>query len=290
MKRLNTKNILFLELENKKPNWWKNIVSENGIYIDIRKDNYIDIYFNGGNIIRELKFNGKKYSGSINYKYLLSENSEYIKYDFSLPKVELAQKRIDLLTFLDFEQKSSKRIKDNISKYYPASSEKGIQAKFVNNTDCFLDTEFAYNYGNTKLRIDLVWIDVANKKIMFVELKTMGDSRLYTNEIYGQLKKYNNFAIKFEIDIVKYYQKVFEIKKKLNILPKGLKLISSLKEFSLEKKPLLLFGDCQQKWINNNAKDINARIDKVAVGAYYFGGTKYNCDVIAKTNRNRHIF
>ena len=290
MKSLNTKNKLFLELESKKPNWWKNIVSENGIYIDIRKDNYIDIYFNGGNIIRELKFNGKKYSGSINYKYLLSEKSEYIKYDFSLPKVELAQKRIDLLTFLDFEQKSFKRIKDNISKYYPASSEKGIQAKFVNNTDCFLDTEFAYNYGNTKLRIDLVWIDVANKKIMFVELKTMGDSRLYTNEIYGQLKKYNNFAIKFEIDIVKYYQKVFEIKKKLNILPKGLKSISSLKDFSLEKKPLLLFGDCQQKWINNIAKDINARIDKVAVGAYYFGGTKYNCDVIAKTNRNRHIF
>ncbi|GJQ60573.1 MAG: hypothetical protein D8M57_16995 [Candidatus Scalindua sp. AMX11] len=290
MKRLNTKNKLFLELETKKPDWWKNIVSEKGVYIDIRKDNYIDIYFNGGNIIRELKFDGKKYSGSINYKYLLSERSEYIKYDFANTKVLLAQKIIDLLSFADFETKSLKRIKDNISKHFPASSEKGIQAKFVNNTDYFLDTEFAYNYKSTKLRIDLVWIDVSNKKIILIELKTMGDSRLYTNEIYGQLKKYNDFAIKFEKDIVQYYQKVFEIKKKLNILPKGLSAISSLKDFVLEKKPLLLFGDCQQKWINNNAKDINARIDKVAVGAYYFGGTKYNCGVISKTNRNRYIF
>ena len=290
MKRLDTKNGLFLELETKQPNWWKNIVSEKGVYIDIRKENYIDIYFNGGNIIRELKFDGKKYLGSINYKYLLSERSEYIKYDFTKPKVLLAQKAIDLLSFANFESKPFKRIKDNISKHYPVSSEKGIQAKFVNDTDYFLDTEFAYNYANIKLRIDLVWIDISNKKITFVELKTMGDSRLYTNEIYNQLKKYNDFAIKFENDIIQYYKKVFEIKKKLYILPKGLKSINSLKGFTLEKKPLLLFGDCEQKWINNNAKDINARIDRVAVGAYYFGGTKYNCDIVPKTKRNRYIF
>jgi len=197
---------------------------------------------------------------------------------------------LDLLSFTDFEHKPFKRIKDNISKHYPVSSEKGIQAKFVNNTDYFLDTEFAYNYANIKLRIDLVWIDIPNNKITFVELKTMGDSRLYTNAIYDQLKKYNDFAIKFEDDIIQYYQKVFEIKKKLDILPKGLKAINSLKDFTLGKKPLLLFGDCQQKWINNNAKDINARIVMVAVGAYYFGGTKYNCNIIPKTNRNRYIF
>lgn len=282
MKRLDTKSGLFLELGTKQPNWWKNIISEKGVYIDI--------YFNGGNIIRELKFDGRKYLGSINYKYLLSEKSEYIKYDFTKPKVLLAQKTIDLLSFADFEHKPFKRIKDNILKHYPVSSEKGIQAKFVNDTDYFLDTEFAYNYANIKLRIDLVWIDISNKKITFVELKTMGDSRLYTNEICNQLKKYNDFAIKFEKDIIQYYQKVFEIKKKLNILPNGLKSINSLKDFTLEKKPLLIFGDCERKWIVNNAKDINARIDKVAVGAYYFGGTKYNCDIISKTNRYRYIF
>lgn len=289
MKRLDAKNKLFLELETKQPKWWENIISEKGVYIDIRKDNYIDVYFNGGNIIRELKFDGKKYSGSINYKYLLSDKSEYIKYSFDNPQI-LSQNNIDLLPFVDFEPKAIKRIKANISKHYSATSEKGIQSKFVNNSSYFIDTEFAYNYSNIKLRIDLVWIDITNSKIIFVELKTMGDSRLYTNEISDQLKKYNDFTTKFEKEIIQYYQKLYDIKKSLNILPKGLKKLSSLKGFTLEKKPLLLFGDCQQKWIDNNAIDINARINKVAVGAYYFGEPKYNCDIITKTKRNCYIF
>lgn len=290
MNRLDEENDLFSKLEQDQPIWWKNIISEKEVYIDIRKDNYIDVYFNGGNIIRELRFDKTKYSGSINYKYLLSDKSEYIKYNFSSPKVELDQKKIDLLQFINFEEEDFKRIKQNISKYYPKKSEKGIQAKFVNKTGCFLDTEFEYQYGNTKLRIDLVWIDIVNKKILFVELKTVGDRRLYTNEIYNQLKKYHDFAINFEEDIVRYYQKVFTIKKKLNILPKDLTSLTSLKDFILEKKPLLLFGDCEQNWIDNNAKDINDKIKKVAVGAYYFGKAEYNCNIITKTNRNRYIF
>lgn len=290
MKRLNIKNQLFVELESNQPKWWKTIVSEDDIYIDIRKDNYIDIYFNGGNIIRELKYNKIKYTGSINYKYLLPSKSEYIKYNFSSPNIELLKNQINLLNISNFEKKEFKRIKDNISKYYPANSEKGIQAKFINKTNCFLDTEFQYKYENIDLRIDLVWIDVENKKIVLVELKTMGDSRLYTNEIYEQLKKYNDFAVKYEKDIEEYYQKVFIIKKNLNILPEGLKNFSCLKDFTLEKKPLLLFGDCQKSWIDNNAKNINDKIKSVAVGSYYFGDAKYNCNLILKTKRNRYIF
>jgi hypothetical protein len=29
---------------------------------------------------------------------------------------------------------------------------------------------------------------------------------------------------------------------------------------------------------------------KTAVGAYYFGGTKFNCDILPETRGNRHIF
>ena len=125
---------------------------------------------------------------------------------------------------------------------------------------------------------------------MFVELKTMGDSRLYTDEIYDQLKKYNDFATKLESDIVEYYKKIFSIKKKLEILPKGLEQISSIDDYTLEKKPLLLFGDCQQKWIDNDAKGINNKIKEVAIGAYYFGKPEYNCDIIPKTYKNKYIF
>lgn len=289
MKKLDVQNKLFLELENNPPVWWKNILSEKDIYVEIRKNNYIDVYFNGGSIIRELKFTRGGYSGSINYKYLLSEKSEYIKYDFTTPKVLLAQEDIKLLSFTDFEPKTLQRIKNNIKNHHSASSEKGIQAKFINKAGYFLDTEFAYNYADIKLRIDLVWIDIPNKKIIFVELKTMGDSRLYTSEIYEQIKKYHDFASDFENEIVEYYQKVFTIKKNLNILPKGLRSINSLGGFTLEKKPLLLFGDCKQEWINQNAQNIDKRIEDVAIGTYYFGGI-YNCDLVPKTKQNRHIY
>ena len=44
MNKLNPQNQLFLKLEKNKPKWWNNLISNKDIYIDIRKDNYIDIY------------------------------------------------------------------------------------------------------------------------------------------------------------------------------------------------------------------------------------------------------
>jgi len=125
---------------------------------------------------------------------------------------------------------------------------------------------------------------------MFVELKTMGDPRLYTDAIVEQLKKYKDFAERYQSDILAYYNTIFDIKKKLNILPKRLQSLNSLTGYSLEKRPLLLFGDCEKKWIGSAALGINSRINQVACGAYYFGGTKYNCDLIPKSYRNRYIF
>lgn len=290
MNALDTQNPLFLELEENKPIWWNNLLSNKDIYVDIRKDNYIDIYYNGGNIINGLRYNNFRFTGSIHYKYLLPDKAKYIDYDFSTSLVGVMQNGIDLAVVNNFEANYLKRIKANILSHYPVTSEKGIQAKFVTNGACFLDSEFAYNYYDAKLRIDLVWIDTSNKKIVFVELKTMGDRRLYTNDIFDQLKKYYDFSMTFEKEILSYYTKVFEIKKKLQLLPKGLNALDSLDGYTLEKKPLLLFGDCEQKWINNEAEDINAKIKEVAIGAYYFGGTAYSCDIISKSNRNRHIF
>jgi len=118
----------------------------------------------------------------------------------------------------------------------------------------------------------------------------MGDTRLYNHAIYDQLKKYQDFAQNFSAQILHYYQVLFSIKKKLNLLPKMLKSLNSLAGYSLEERPLLLFGDCEQKWINNEAKGINSRINKVACGTCYLGGTKYNCNLIPKTKGNRYLF
>ncbi len=289
MDRLDTNNILFRELKSTPPKWWIELKSDKDIYMEIRKDNSIDVYYNGGNIITGLKHNGNSYQGKIHYKYLLPEGSEYIDYDFQ-GGLSRKKSNINLLPLHSFDHNTLKRIKANISKYYPASSEKGIQARFIiHKNSCFIDSEFAYKVNND-IRIDLIWIDLKNKKILPVELKTIGDNRLFNDEIFKQLNKYHHFLLNFKDDFVKYCNKVFELKKSLDILPINLKSLKSLSNFSLENKPLLLLGNCENNWIKDNADKINNRIKLVAKGAYFFGKPGYDCNLISKTARNRYIF
>jgi hypothetical protein len=290
MNRLNPCNPLFASLERENPAWWNVLVNDKEIYIEIRKENYIDVYYNGGNIIRELNHNGKGYSGKINYKYLLPEKAEYIKYDFSDNKSQIKKSHINLIDLVSFNDETLRRIKANISKFYPANSEKGIQSRFIINAGQFIDSEFAYNYIDKIIRIDLVWVDLETKKIVPVELKTMGDNRLYTNEIYDQLKKYCDFMIQYKEDFLAYYKTLYSIKKRLKILPHELYKITSLDNYTVEIKPLLLFGDCEQKWIDINHHMIDDKIRSVASGTYYYGNTKSSCRLIQPKHKNRQIY
>jgi hypothetical protein len=64
----------------------------------------------------------------------------------------------------------------------------------------------------------------------------------------------------------------------------------SLDGWQVEPHPLLLFGDCSQKWIDNNADDIDKKIKTVACGAYYSGSSKGPLDLSGKKAPNRHLF
>ena len=290
MNKLNPNNPLFQCLE-KNPIWWETLKKDKSVYIEIRKENYIDIYYNGGNIISELKHNGKEYSGKIHYKYLLPEKSEYIKFDFSIGTQSLIQKsHVDLMNFNSFDDKTLKRIKANISSFYPVNSEKGIQASFKINTRQFIDSEFAYNFNGDVLRIDLIWIDINAKKIVPVELKTIGDNRLYTDEIVIQLKKYNDFFKEHKTQLLTYYQTLFLIKKKLNILSPELDRISTLDNYDIETRPILLLGDCKQDWIDDNSETLDNKIRFVAYGTYYYGSSKSSCNLIQPKHKNRHLY
>ncbi len=301
LKKLNPKNKLFVELEKNPPEWWKNLVDDKEVYIDIRRDKskeYIDVYYNGGAIIRELIYKDNNFSGEINHKYILPSKSEYIKYNFNGNNISTKKDIINLIKTSKFEKDELRKIKDNIEDHYKNNSEKGIQAQFVNKTDYFLDTEFAT--PNNKERIDLIWVDTKNKKIIFVELKRKENPELFNEKgeetgIYKQLDKYKKFIEENEKEILDYYKKIFEIKKNLNILPNGLKKLESLEGYSLEKKPLLLIGNCSETWIKNNSAKIDEKIKDVAVGAYYFGSAKEtssgkrSCN-LTKNNKYKHIF
>lgn len=291
MNRLNQNDPLFKNLENNPPDWWKTLVNDKDIYIEIRKDNYIDVYYNGGNIIRGLMHKGKGYAGAIHYKYLLPDNEDYIDYNFSSNGKTMVKKTtLELLETANFDKETLKRIKANISRYYPATCEKGVQARFILQKDSrFIDSEFAYKTDKGLMRIDLVWLDLKQKKIVPVELKIMGDPRLYNNEIVAQLQTYATFFQNNQVELLNYYQKVFEIKKHLNILRDGLKQLNSLADFTIHTKPLLVIGGCEQEWIDKNEDLINAKVSSIAYGTYYYGSVG-SCDLEQNKYINKIVY
>ena len=107
----------------------------------------------------------------------------------------------------------------------------------------YLDSEFAYNSG--QIRIDL--IECKEGDTRFVELKRIDDARMVTNdknpEILNQMKKYRSFIEDNKENIVEYYQKIYDLKKKLK-LP-----VPATRPQTVNVEPLLLIFD---RWTKSN--------------------------------------
>lgn len=294
--RLNPNHKLFQNLAEGKPTWWQNLVKDPEIYIEVRKDNYLDVYYNGGRVL-DLSFTDK-FKGKIHFEYIpVMSQEEYVPLEISGDIVKLNDGFTRIIEIRDFSEAELKGIKKRISKFYPPSSEKGIQASFVAKNTQFLDTEFQHRSG---IRFDLIWADVAKRKLFVVELKTIGDQRLYIgdnskesnnyNKIDLQLEKYRDFVKVNKHNLLSHYQRVFQVKKKLGILRPGLKELDSLDAFTFEEKPILLIGDCTQAWIDQQKARLNTAIDKVAYGCFYQGKSTRQFYIPEKTKGNKHIF
>ncbi len=282
---------LFEKLAKNPPLWWKNLIADSDLYIDIRKDNYINVYHNGGSI---MKLEGAEgYKAKIHFEYIpLEREKNYLSFKFNNDAVTL--EKHETISISNFGKGAVDKIKKRIRKFYPDNSEKGIQGKYVvkNNNlkksiGFFIDTEFQYD----NKRVDMVWVDLEKKKIVLVELKTVGDERLDIEKgqsqetIDKQLKKYYDFARNNKKDLVQYYAKIYFIRKELGILPEFVKE-ESMEDFELIEKPILLVGDCTQKWIDKNATDLNKYLSNIAFGCIYHGRNTFNFQIPYKTSRN----
>lgn len=280
---------VFVYLAEVNPLWWQLIKYDKDIYIDVRKDNTIDVYYNGGSFMSGIKLSRGLPSWKTHYKYLVNsdDGSDYISSETKeLPIMK------NLTSYLT--QTSLVKLKSNIRTFYPSSSEKGVQGSFVTQDDsCFIDTEFAFTEDGHTDRVDMVWVDIAKSKILFVELKLPENSELYDfsqeRNIRSQLSRYAALAARHKAKIEAYYKRLFSIKKDLGILPNKLQPIDNIDDFVLETKPLLAVSRCNQKWINSQASYINEQIKDVAIGAYYFG-TPGSCNIIPKSIRNKFVF
>ena len=75
---LNEKYRLWQELENNPPRWWKNVLADKELYVEIRKDNYANIYYYGGNVAL-IRWTGKEITAKTHQKYLGDKKAHWLR-------------------------------------------------------------------------------------------------------------------------------------------------------------------------------------------------------------------
>lgn len=274
--QLNEDHPLFKELAGTNaPEWWNKIKKHPKLYIDIRKGNYINVYYYGASIARIEKKRGEKLSAKTHPKYLGYDNKSDSKYYKQSAKDkthydpiyqdcinELQNKLDELLKQADavYVNRNNKEAKnpENIS-------EKKIQGSIIlDSRPVYIDSEFAHRYEKDKqktIRIDLV--SLRENRIQFTELKRIQDNRMLHNtedvpEVLTQLKEYKKFLSINKDAVLDYYKKLLRIKQKLSLpIPDAV-----IDKIDLDTTPILLIADYMSMEGNDKRKDRKKNIEK----------------------------
>lgn len=220
---------LFRKLENDAPEWWCKALQFEDAYIDIRKNNTINIYYEGASLAK-VEWVKDSVRATCHPKYLYGDKSQtYYKNSIAIYQsceeelMRLGTKECCLLrnAHLFYSDKEGKEIGDAEQK-----SEKKLQSEIVCRAKTlYIDSEFAHQYkvgSRHTIRIDLV--RVVGNKIRFVELKRIQDNRLLHEEcsdvapeIITQIEEYRNFLKTNEEAILEYYKELITIKRDLGL-------------------------------------------------------------------------
>ena len=212
---LNINAPLFTEL-SKLPEWWKRILNDKTLYVNIRKGNRINVYYHGASVM-ELSINrDKSIQGKIHSKYILfqeipTDKNSYIK---DISPETIVENLPSIKNAIDANQATSNP---------EGLSEKAIQG-IMYVKDKYIDTEFEYVHPNRLItRIDLTTIN-DDGMIEFVELKRISDPRLLkkdmslkNEEIRKQIDDYNSFIEGHKDEIIQYYKQLQQILKKVGV-------------------------------------------------------------------------
>ena len=238
---------IFHELK-KNPSWWVRFKNDSSLYIEIRKDNQVNVYFEGGSVARiHYCSKHKKLQVFTHHKYLglpaPSKSNAYIECS------DIIDKPIEKDSEILICDKVIERVKTCYSQKHAINgivdkekwSEKFIQGSLITKSSVFhLDSEFAYNDAASQNRIDLVRCD--NGIITFVELKRIGDGRMLhktdeSPEIIEQMNRYKDFINRYSAQLLAYYQKLYDVKVELGLH------VPSVRPASINHEPHLLIFD-----------------------------------------------
>lgn len=241
---LNPNAPLFKTLCDNPPKWWDLLVKDPELYIEIRKDNKIHVYYYGARIA-EIDYKSNSFTAECHNKYIFGSKATKNGYSSCIHLLE----------------KDLKKLKKNARDFYVKdeegedSSEKRIQGRLrIDNIHRYIDSEFEHSYsgsGENKvmIRFDLVAVDGNELKIE--ELKRIGDSRLRTSdmmnnppEILDQMERYSKFMSVNKGALCSYYQTLIKIKAQLGLpTPIG---YDKDKPLLLDINPLLLIRNLYQ--------------------------------------------
>ena len=212
---LNINAPLFTELAQL-PEWWKRILNDKTLYVNIRKGNRINVYYHGASVM-ELSINrDKTIQGKIHSKYILFQETQTDKNEY--------RKDISPETIVE----NLPSIKNAIIANQATSNPEGLSEKAIQGNmyvkGKYIDTEFEYVHPNRLItRIDLITINNVGM-IEFVELKRISDSRLLkkdmslkNEEIRKQIDNYNSFIKGHKDEIIQYYKQLQQILKKVGV-------------------------------------------------------------------------
>ena len=283
---LNHSHKLFEQLKHNAPDWWRCVVDCNEVYIDIRKDNTINIYYQGASLAK-IEFQKGGIKATCHPKYLYGDDvAKFYKNGHAIyqPCEEelrtLANSECRLLknAQLFYTNKDDKESKNPEDK-----AEKKLQGDIVcKNRELYIDSEFAHRYQEGlrhTIRIDLV--RVKDNKIQFVELKRIQDNRLLhkegskTPEIITQIEEYRNFIEENKDAILAYYKNLITIRRAL-----GLPTTSTdIETLSIDTEPHLEIHNLYVK----DSKQREDRIKKIRD----LLDTKVKYEIISHNNNRR---
>lgn len=252
---------IFEELK-KNPSWWVRLKNDTSLYIEIRKDNQVNVYSEGGSIARvRYCIKHKKLQVFTHHKYLglpaPSNSNPYIECSDIIENPAIEGSKILVCDEIIRRVKECYSRKHAIDGLYPKESwsEKFIQGSLIIQSSGFhLDSEFAYNDSGVLNRIDLIRCDEG--EVSFVELKRMSDGRMLhktdeSPEIIEQMERYRSFIQRNEVELLDYYQTLYDIKESLQ-LP-----VPNERPTRINLEPHLLIFDCWEK--DTDGRDIHRK-------------------------------
>ena len=258
---------LFEKLSTTKPKWWQIVKARPDLYIDIRKDNSLNIYYYGASLAKIEFIKGKGIVAKTHPKYLGKQESDGSDYYKRYISKKDGKKKVRPIyqDCIDILENDIESIIENAGKYYVNKNrtgeqvaEKRIQGEIIHrNPDEYIDSEFAHRLYIDKqntIRIDL--IKVVDNEIIFEELKLIDDNRMLNlkevPEILNQMKEYGDFLKVNKDELLDYYKKIIEIKKSLELPVPEI----NCETLTLKQKPVLLL-------FNNYIKETQQRKERI---------------------------